>query len=344
MGSLDACIIVGFPGTIASTWQQAGRAGRASDDALAVLVAYNDPIDQYMMRHPEYFFSRSPEEAVIDPENPYILASHLKCAAFELPLREVDEGPFGETSPAITRMLAEEGDLKRIDDRYYWSSSENPSAKTQLRTVGEDTFTIMNQSAGHNNVLGTVDSISAPELVYPEAVYLHEGETYLVRKLDFEGKVAYVEQAEVDYYTQPVLHSNIRVRGERERKDRRGATVVFGDVDVTWATAAFKKVRFYTMENIGQATLDLPSQTLPTTGLWFLAPPELMGEVKDCGLKPVEGLVAIRNMMLVVLPVLSMSDRRDLGGIVESSNTGRPTPFVYDRFRGGLVYAHRGYM
>jgi len=344
IGSLDACVIVGFPGTIASTWQQAGRAGRKSEDALAVLVAYNDPIDQYLMRHPEYFFARSPEEAVIDPENPYILASHMSCAAFELPLVDGDETYFGSTSRNITRLLEEHGSLKEIDGRRYWSRPESPAAQASLRTISEDTFTIMDLTGGRNAALGTVDSISAPELVYPEAVYLHEGETYLVRKLDFEAKIASVERAEVDYYTQPVLSSSIRVKEDRTSKSHRGGKVVFGDVDVTWATVAFKKIRFYTMENIGQATLEIPPQTLSTTALWFLPPEELMIEIKDSGLNPIEGLVGIRNMMLVVLPVLSMCDRRDLGGIVESSNTGKPTIFVYDRFRGGLGYSHRGYL
>jgi len=170
IGSLDACIIVGFPGTIASTWQQAGRAGRKSDDALTVLVAYNDPIDQYLMRHPEYFFSRSPEEAVIDPENPFILASHLSCAAFELPLQpEEDTGYFGGTSPDITKFLEEDGSLKGIDGRYYWSKPEAPSRHANLRTISEDTFVIMDATAGRNQALGNVDSISAPELVYPRS-------------------------------------------------------------------------------------------------------------------------------------------------------------------------------
>jgi len=343
IGSLDACIIVGFPGTIASTWQQAGRAGRKSDDALTVLVAYNDPIDQYLMRHPEYFFARSPEEAVIDPANPYILTSHLSCAAFELPIQDRDAETFGQTAPHITKLLEETGALKEIDGRHYWSSTECPAGHTNLRTISENTFTIMDVTGGRDEALGTVDSISAPELVYPEAVYLHEGESYLVRKLDFEAKIASVERAEVDYYTQPILNSSIRVQGTRTSRDFRGGQVVFNNVDVTWQTAAFKKIRFYTMENLGQATLDLPSQTLSTTALAFVPPDELTVEVKDCGLKPIEGLVGIRNMMLVVLPVMSMSDRRDLGGIVESSNTGKPTIFVYDRFRGGLGYAQRGY-
>lgn len=344
IGSLDACIIVGFPGTIASTWQQAGRAGRKSDDAIAILVAYNDPIDQYLMRHPDYFFSQAVEEAIIDSENPYILATHLSCAAFEAPLDARDADWFGPTAPAVAKALEESGSLREIDGRFYWSVPESPASHANLRTISEDTFTIMDVTGGKNSALGTVDSISAPELVYPEAVYLHEGETYLVRKLDMEGKIATVERAEVDYYTQPVLASSIKVKGERESRPFAGGRAVFGDAHVTWQTTAFKKVRFYSGENLGQAILDLPSQTLETTALWFIPPEDLMFEVKGCDMNPVEGLVGIRNMMLVVLPVLSMSDRRDLSGMVNSSNTGSPTIFVYDRFRGGLGYSHRGYI
>jgi DEAD/DEAH box helicase domain-containing protein len=343
VGSLDAAVLVGFPGTIASTWQQAGRAGRVRDDSLVVLVAYNDPIDQYLMRHPDYLFARSPEEAVIDPDNPYILASHMRCAAFELPLMDRDAGGFGHSFGDIRKLLEEEGSLKEIDRRYYWSTTDCPSTETSLRTISDDTYTILDVTDKRSRTLGTVDAISAPELVYPEAVYLHEGETYLVRRLDLDAKIATVERAEVDYYTQPVLRSSLRVKSERMSRDFAGGKVAFGDADVTWQTVAFKKVRFYTMENIGQAKLDLPSQTLSTAALSFLPPDELMSDVKQMGLNPVEGLVGIRNMMLVVLPVISMSDRRDLGGMVESSNTGKPTIFVYDRFLGGLGYSLRGY-
>jgi len=211
IGSLQACLIVGFPGTIASTWQQAGRAGRKSDDSLVVLLAYNDPIDQYMVRHPEYFFSQSPESAVIDSTNPYILAGHLGCAAFELPLTEADGSIFGPLFEGILEALRTDGSLRRIDERDYWSTTGFPATSVGLRTIGQDTYAIVDITKNPDTVIGNVDSISAPELVYPEAIYMHEGETYLVRDLDLAGKVARVEKTEVDYYTQPVLHSSIRV-------------------------------------------------------------------------------------------------------------------------------------
>jgi DEAD/DEAH box helicase domain-containing protein len=343
VGTLDASILVGFPGTIASTWQQAGRAGRGRQQALTVLVAYNDPIDQYLMHHPEYFFGRPVEQGVVDPQNPYILAGHLGCAAAELPLAPQDAALFGPRAAQVADILAAGGDLAKIDDRFYWSKPDAPAAKTDLRTISDDTFSIVRTDAGRNQVIGQVDSISAPELVYPNAIYLHEGESFLVRQLDFEGKVAYVELAEVDYFTQPVLADKCKIRQERERKRVAGLTACFGDLVVTWATVAFKKIKFYTNENIGQTALDLPAQTLETTGLWLMIDPGILESLREAGLKAVEGLVGLRNLALVCLPMLAMCDRRDLSGIVESSNTGRPTAFLYDRFLGGLGFAEKGY-
>ncbi len=343
VGSLDASILVGFPGTIASTLQQSGRAGRGQEQALTVLIAYNDPVDQYLMHHPEYLFGRPVEHGVIDPANPYILASHLGCGAAELPLAPEDAEVFGPATIPVADALAADGRLTRIEDRYYWSTTDTPSHRTDLRTISNDTFTIVRIDAAKPQVLGQVDAISAPELVYPNAIYLHEGESFQVKELDFEGKVAYIQRAETDYYTQPVLADKCRIVAERIAKAARGATVRFGDLDVTWATIAFKKIKYHSNENIGQTALDLPSQTLRTTGLWLTPDREIMDDLRAAGLKAVEGLVGVRNLMLVCLPMLAMCDRKDLSGICESSQVGRPTAFVYDRFPGGLGFAEKGY-
>ncbi len=342
VGSLDAAVIVGFPGTIASTWQQAGRAGRASDESVAFLVGYNDPIDQYLMRHGEYFFEQNPENAVIDPENRYILSKHLRAAAFELPLRDADSELFGELTAPITEILEDLGELSDVEGRRYWSSTEHPARQAGLRTISDDTFTIVD-AANENTVIGAVDAISAPELVYPEAIYLHEGETYLVRELDTEQKIAYVEKREVDYYTQPVLESSIRIVAPRKEREWAGNRVFFGDATVTWLTSAFKKIKFYQLDSIGWCNLDLAPQHLETGALWFIPDKDVMDEVRAAGLNPVEGLVGIRNIAISVLPLFSMCDRRDIGGIVDSSNTGLPTMFIYDRFEGGLGFAERGF-
>ncbi len=282
IGSLDVALLVGYPGTIASTWQQAGRSGRRCDDSLAVLVAGNDPIDHYLLRHPDYFFAQSPENAVVDPENPYVLARQLKAAAFELPLADRDVERFGPLMLPIAELLREEGELNHVAGRYYFAGGENPAVRVSLRHMSDNTFSIVlrnpNSKTDHrpptnghlisssHEVIANVDAISAPELVYPQAVYLHDGQSYLVRELDLEGKVAYVERRETDYYTQAVLESHVRVGQQRASSDALPhARTAYGDADVSWQTVAFKKIKFGTRENIGQGPVDIPPQTLSTT-------------------------------------------------------------------------------
>ncbi len=342
VGTLDASILVGFPNTIASTWQQAGRSGRKLKPSLAVVVAYEDPVDQYLMRHPRYFFGQSPESAVLDPENPYVLASQLSCAAYELPLSEEDEAIFGSRAPAIAAILEEEGSFKSLDGLRYWSSSEYPAGSVNLRTISDDTFTILDQTR-ENAVLGTVDSISAPELVYPEAIYLHEGDTYFVRELDLKQKIAYVEPREVDYYTQPVLDTHLKLNETRESKKFGDETVGLGPAAVSWATVAMKKIRFRSLDAIGYHPLDLPRQTLDTVALWIQPSEGTRNQVKIAGLNPREGMSGLRNLLITVLPLHVMCDRPDIGGILDSANLGEPAIFMYDRYPGGLGYAERGY-
>jgi DEAD/DEAH box helicase domain-containing protein len=342
VGSLDASIIVGFPGTIASTWQQAGRAGRKSDEALVVFIGYNDPIDQYLMRHPAYFFGQTPENAVIDPMNPYVLAGHLSCAAFELPLAEEDGPLFGSLAGPILSVLEDVKKVKTIDDRTYWATTEFPAAGVGLRTISDNTFTIVD-TTDTKRVIGMVDAISAPELVYPEGVYMHDGATYLVRQLDLVGKVAYVERKEVDYYTQPILESSIRAGTERKSQQWGGLSVFFGDSTVSWKTTMFKKIKFYSLDSIGYGSVDIPTQHLETVSLWLLPDGETVSYLKQAGKNPVEGLVGLKNVLINILPLFVMCDRQDIGGLVESSNTGRPTIFLYDRYKGGLGFCEKAY-
>src|SRR5215471_9861752 len=317
VGSLDAAILVGFPNTIASTWQQAGRAGRSREPALAVVVAYDDPIDQYLMRHPEYFFRQTPESAVLDPENAYVLASQLACAAYELPLTREDETLFGARAPRIAELLEEEGSMKSLDGTRYWSSSDYPAGKVSLRTISDDTYTILDTSR-NNAVLATVDSISAPELVYPEAIYLHEGDTYFVRELDLKLKTAYVERREVDYYTQPVLDTRLKLLDTRETKRWNETEVGLGAADVSWATVAMKKIRFRSLDAIGYHPLDLPRQNLETMAVWLRPEEGVRAAVRIAGLNPHEALSGLRNLLITLLPLHVMCDRPDLGGIVNS--------------------------
>jgi DEAD/DEAH box helicase domain-containing protein len=342
VGSLDASIIVGFPGTIASTWQQAGRAGRKTDEALVVFIAYNDPIDQYLMRYPAYFFGQTPENAVIDPVNPYILAGHLSCAAFELPLSDEDERLFGALTHPVVSVLEEVHKVKTIDDRTYWATTEFPAAGVGLRTISDSTFTIVD-ATDSEKVIGMVDAISAPELVYPEGIYIHDGNTYLVRQLDLDGKVAYVERREVDYYTQPILESSIRIKGQRKSHTWQGLNVSFGDATVSWKTTAFKKIKFYSLDSIGYGSVDIPTQHLETVSLWMYPGEDVVTYLKKKGKNPVEGLVGVKNVLINILPLYVMCDRQDMGGIVESSNMRCPAVFLYDRYKGGLGFCEKAY-
>lgn len=342
VGGLDAAVLIGAAPTLASIWQQAGRAGRTGAPSVVVLVAYNDTVDQYLMRRPGYFFGRSPEAACVDPHNPYILAQQLACAAYELPIGEDDAGAFGLQTPEVLAALEEAGETRTIDGRTYWAKTEFPGAKVNLRTMSDDTYTIQDASRG-NAVIGTVDAISAVELVYPDAIYLHEGESYWVRALDLEQKVATVEPREVDYYTQPVLDSNVRVRGELQQRPWRGETLSFGEVTYSWQTIAMKKIKYRSLDSIGYHPLELPRLTLDTAGLWIAPADETWRELARERHNPWEALSGVRNLFVQLLPMMTMCDPTDVQGNLDSSNLGRPTLFLFDRYPGGLGFAEQGW-
>ncbi len=343
VGGLSACVMIGFPPTIASTWQQAGRAGRRGEESLVVVIAYNDPNDQYLMRHPEYFFGKSPESAVIDPDNPYILAGQLACAARELPIGAGDAEFFPQAlSKSVMELLEDENKAKRIGSEYYWACGDFPAGQVSLRTMSDETYTIFD-SDREKSIIGTVDGISALELVYPEAIYLHEGRTYFVKDLDLEMKAATVAATEVDYYTQPVLDNSIVVLDETQRKPWRRETVCGGRAEVSWQTVAFKKVKFYTLENVGHKKLDLPRLKIDTKATWLIPSADTLAAVKSANMNPIEGMAGVRNLLITVLPVHCMCDRTDVGGVIDSSNTGSPTLFVYDRYPGGMGFSERAY-
>ena len=344
VGTLDAAVLVGYPGTISSAWQQAGRAGRRSDQSLAILVAYNDPIDQYMMHHPDYFFSRDVERAIIDPDNLHILANQLSCAAFEMPLAKDDGRYFGEVFSAIVEHLTEnEQLLQQIADRWYYGSSEFPSAKVNLRTISESTYAIVDRTSGQNTAIGSIDSISAPEQLYPGAVYLHEGTSYLVSELDQPNQVAYIKQADVNYYTQPILRSRSHVIDEEGTVKSPHGKVGFGRLKVAWQTIGFKKIKFYSMDLLGQDALEMPELDLDTRGLWYTPDDAVFEAVTDAGYVPIQALSGLRNLMIWALPILAMSDPQDIGGQVNCSSFAKPTIVLYDRYLGGLGFCRRAF-
>jgi DEAD/DEAH box helicase domain-containing protein len=342
IGSLDACIIVGYPGTIASTWQQAGRAGRGMDEAAVFLIAQNSPIDQYLMHHPEYLFGKSPEHAVVDPDNPHIAVSHIRCALAELPLQARELDLFGPHTLHTLEILREHGQARDVGREWRSAGEDYPAADVELRTATDVVYTIQETSEG-NRVIGTIDELSAYSQVHTHAVYLHAGETYFVDELDTDRKIAHVTKQDVDYYTQAVDDDKLVIDGQDQCRKWRKADTYTGDVRVITNWLMFKKVKFQTRESIGYEGLQLPTYTLETTALWLVPPASSFEKCRQYAREPSDGLVGIANLMLEVLPLFVMCDPADVGTVVESSNLGAPALFVYDKYEGGIGFAEKAF-
>ena len=284
IGELSAVVMVGYPGTIASTWQQIGRAGRRRGASVAALGAGGAPLDQYIVRHPEYLLGRSPEHAYINADNPLILLGHLACAAFELPFA-AGETYGGQDVSAHLGLLAEEGLLHRSAGVWYWVGEGYPAESVSLRSTGPDAFLIAEAESGRT--IGQVDRFGAPLLIHEGAIYLHEGQTYQVTRLDWEGRRATVVPARVDYYTDASSSVHVQVVEEQARATEGGLCKARGTVRVTVRTSVYRKVRFFTHENLGWGTIELPDQEMETQAAWLWFPPELAARlVGDGALSP----------------------------------------------------------
>lgn len=340
IGSLDACILVGYPGTIASLWQQSGRAGRGREEALVFLVARNAPMDQYLMYHNDYLFAQSPEQAVVDPDNPHVAIGHLKCASHELPLSRDDAEYFGPYAEAVLELLEEDEVVRRIEDHWYWASSEYPAAGVNLRNIAGPVYTIQDETEGER-VIGTLDEVSALAQLHTHAVYLHGADTYFVDRLDTERKIAFVIRRDLDYYTQSVQVSAIRVDETEVEDEYRDGTLGFGDVTVTTAIPMFKKIRFHSRDSLGFEQLELPPQELETVACWFAPSPEAVRAVLAAGLIVGDALIGIANVLIEVAPLYVICDQQDIGTVVDARNLGRDALFIHDRYPGGMGYARR---
>jgi len=346
IGSLDAAILVGYPGTVASTWQQVGRAGRGEERSLAVLIGRDTAIDQYLMHHPSYLFGRSPENAIIDSDNPYVVAAHLRCAAQELPIAAPDHELFGDDTAAIAEVLGSEGELNEVQGRWYWRGHAYPAGDFGLRNADDNNYVI--QDVGRDNkVIGEIDEWGAFTLLHTEAIYLHEGETYFVENLDLEQRIAYVRQGEFDYYTVSVDRTTIRLLDDehevRLQKRWRVSDVGLDPVEVTNRVHMFRKVKFYSMDSIGFGSLNLPPLLLETQAFWIQPPLETLKRVRECGRVPFEGLLGVANAVTGVMPLRIMCEPADVGSVVDSANFGRSAIFVYDRYREGIGFAQKLY-
>ncbi len=340
IGSLDACILVGYPGTIASLWQQSGRAGRGIDASIVFLVAQNAPMDQYLMAHDDYLFGQDPEQAVVDPDNPHIVVGHLKCASSELPLSVDDAARMGPYADAVLELLEESEVVRHIDENWYWAASEFPAAGVNLRNISGPVYTIQDETAGER-VIGTMDEVTALSQLHTHAVYLHGAETYFVDRLDLEQKIAFVERRDLDYYTQSVQASEIRIDERDDESVCAGGRLGYGDATVTTTIPMFKKIKFHSRDSLGYEKLELPPQSLETVALWFVPPVAAVQALMGRNLIVGEALIGIANVLVEVAPFFVMCDTQDIGTVVDAHNLGADALFLHDRYPGGMGYAKR---
>ncbi|MGI6004512.1 MAG: DEAD/DEAH box helicase [Christensenellales bacterium] len=342
IGGLQACILCGYPGTIAGTWQQAGRAGRRNDVSLMMLVATSSPMDQFIVRHPEYFFGQSPETALINPNNLYIFMSHLKCAAFELPFEEGEL--FGvETTDEALEYLQEEGVLRLVEGRWYWSSETFPASSVSLRSATDENVIIMDVTTADTRAIGEMDHFAARMLLHDEAIYLHEGALYQVEKLDLQSHKAFVKTADVDYYTDADLSVDLKVLDVFDQRKVDVTTRAYGEVLVTSIVTMFKKIKFDTHENLGWGPVNLPEMTMHTGAMWVAWP---VGGVQ--GLRESQAQAALHaatHLIAHVAPLYLMCDPKDISVSfhVREPFTGAPTLFVYDAISGGMGLSEKLY-
>ncbi len=340
IGSLDAVVMAGYPGTIASTWQRAGRAGRRQTASLAVLVASSAPLDQYIIEHPEYFFDRPPEHAYINPDNLEILLSHLKCAAFELPIRDGER--FGQhDSGEFCRFLSDLKLLHHSGTSWHWTSDTYPADAVSLRSVSSDNFVVVDVTGDHQ-VIAEVSFTAALTTLYEKAIYLHDARQYQVERFDYEGRKAYVRRVDSDYFTDAIDYTQVKELEEVESSPAGGVKVAHGDVRLNRQIVGFKKIKFYTMENVGAGNLSMPEQEMHTTAFWLHFPAEFLGRFAD--LSPTDrqgGLVALSALLRTVGALCVMCDPRDLGVSITEDIAGslaafEPNLYLYDNYPGGI--------
>jgi DEAD/DEAH box helicase domain-containing protein len=370
IGSLDASVMAGYAGSIASTWQRAGRAGRRSGTSCAVMVASSAPLDQFIVQHPDYFFGRSPEHAYVQPDNLEILVNHLKCATFELPLGP--EERFGDVDlPGLCERLTEAGFLHRSGGNWHWVQEAYPADTVSLRSVTSDNFVIIDTTGGTNaeeegepEVIGEVDFSSALTTVHPKAIYLHQGQQYHVERLDFEQRKAYVKSVNVDYYTDAIRYTQVRVLEIAEEEQIAGpAARAHGDVLVRSQVVGFKKIKFFTNENIGAGKLELPENEMHTTAFWITLERKLLAGLPYALSDRQNGILGLLYAMASMASLLLMCDGRDLGTAVGerpagpgveaewqefSATLGNPTEmkeffepnlYLYDAYPGGIGFS-----
>jgi DEAD/DEAH box helicase domain-containing protein len=343
IGSLDASILTGYPGTRASMWQQAGRAGRRDESSLAVLVAQDDPLDQYLVSHPEDLFRKPPEAAVIDPTNPYVVGPHLRCAAREQPLDPREIAFFGDAGAEVASNLVADGALTDRRGRLYARAGDSPHSDVDIRSASGRLFLIVEDGTG--TLLGTVDESRAFLQVHPGAIYLHQGEQYEVVELDLSRSVALVRPSDADWYTQSRDTTDIEVLRALTESKLGETPMFFGDVRVTDQVVGFVRKLHMTGETLEMVPLDLPPQSLKTRAVWWAIPDQVIARA---GVTPADlpgAAHAAEHAAIGLLPLVATCDRWDVGGVSTAfhPDTGSCAIFIYDGYPGGAGITERGF-
>ena len=359
IGSLDAAVLAAYPGTIASTWQRMGRAGRRSGESIAVLVSSSSPVDQFIAGHPEYFTLGSPEQGRINPDNISILIDHIKCAAFELPFTS-DESFGKENLKEILDYLSEHQVLFQREDKWFWTEEGYPADAVSLTRVTSDNFVVVDRT-GPEQVIAEVDFSSALETLHPKAIYILEGTQYVVEEFDYENRKAFVRESHSDYYTDAITHTKISVLDQVDETHSFPTTNAFGDVHVFSQVVGFKKLKFFTNENVGAGDLQLPQQEMHTTAFWFTISGELLENIDIPAEDKVEAVTGIAYLMRHMASVILMCAPRDLGVAVEDNLTQtaiprmrirgnapipgkfEPSVYIYDNYPNGIGFSQTLY-
>ncbi|MEQ2528631.1 DEAD/DEAH box helicase [Bacillaceae bacterium CLA-AA-H227] len=342
IGQLQVCIMTGYPGSIASSWQQAGRAGRRHSEALVIMVASSSPLDQYIIEHPDYFFTRSPETARINPDNLIILIDHIKCAAYELPFKKGEQFGAFETEEVL-EYLVEERVLYQNGDKWYWMNDSFPAHNISLRSASQENIVIIDQSNVANvKVIGEMDRFSAMTLLHEEAIYLHQGTQFQVEKLDWEEKKAFVREVDVDYFTDANLAVELKVLEIDKKRSIDHMEVGYGDVSILAKATLFKKIKFDTHENIGSGPISLPEEELHTSSAWISVQGDLT-ELTEARME--QGLIGAAHALRFIAPIFVMSDPEDIHVVpqVKAVHNEKPTIFFYDRYPGGIGLSEKIY-
>ena len=340
IGALEACVLCGYPGTIASTWQQSGRAGRRHGVSATFFVASSSAIDQFIVTHPDYFFSQSPENALLNPDNLYVLLNHFKCAAYELPFKDGEGLGNAAGGEEMLSYLEDAGILRHVGDTFYWSAEDFPASELSLRTAMTENYLIIDiTDPAHPRMVGEMDRFTVPMLLHENAIYMHEGQTYQVEKLDFDACKGYIRKVNVDYYTDADLNVSLSLLDIEKEEPH----AFYGEVKVTALVKIFKKMRFDTGENLGFGPVRLPETDMHTTAMWMTLPDEIASLYEKDALQG--GMLGISNLLRIVAPLYLMCSPRDIAVSyqVKCPFTDKPTLIIYDNCPGGVGLAEKAF-